>query len=98
MGCREEICELSTHRGAGTKSWVLVAKIRKKSKNWSVFVCDSSESGGMKRMEGWSQHKEGKKYMNPGEVQSERDSDKTDERRAYGGKETRHSVGVFLIC
>jgi hypothetical protein len=36
--------------------------------------------------------------MNPGDLQIARESDGQTNGHAYGGKETRHSVGVFLIC
>jgi hypothetical protein len=53
---------------------------------------------GMKRRDGWSQSKEGEKNMNPGDLQSARESGGQTNGHAYGGKETQHSVGVFLIC
>jgi hypothetical protein len=43
----------------------------------------------MKKREGWSQCKEGEKYMNAGDLQIARESDAQTNGHVYVGKETR---------
>lgn len=64
-GLRGEVCVLSTRRGAGKKSSMLVATIRKKSKNRPIFVCDSGGSdekeGRMEQIQGGGEINESRK-------------------------------------
>lgn len=59
QGCRGEVRILSARRGAGTKSQMLVAKIRNKWSRSKESVLVGGHSSGSGGKEAWSQSKEG---------------------------------------